>query len=206
MFETFGIGFFAGLALAIPMGPMSVMLLGTSLERGWRHGAVGGFAMASVDFGYALLVALLGGVLAAFFNQWSLLLTLIGALILVILGGQTIRRNLRKKAQDVAPAASTGGLSKTYLTFAAATIINPPTAIYFLSIAPSVGSSVGLGISSLVFAIGVLLGSGIWQESLAALGHTMRRLTDDKMSSRIGVMGGSLIIALAIYLAWRALI
>ena len=206
MFETFGIGFFAGLALAIPMGPMAVMLLGTSLERGWRHGAVGGFAMASVDFGYALAVALLGGALAAFFNQWSLLLTLIGALILVILGGQTIRRNLGNKAQNAKLTASEGGLGKTYLTFAAATVINPPTAIYFLSIAPSVSSSVGLGMSSLMFAIGVLLGSGIWQESLAVLGHSMRRLTDQKLRSRIGVIGGSLIIALAFYLAWRALI
>ena len=206
MLETFGIGFVAGLALAIPMGPMAVMLLGTSLERGWRHGAIGGFAMASVDFSYALTVALLGSVLAAFFTQWSLTLTLIGALILVLLGSQTIHRNLRSKALDANPAVSSGGLGKTYLTFAAATVINPPTAIDFLSSAPSVSSSVGFGFSSIVFAIGVLFGSGVWQESLAALGHTMRRLTDEKLRSRIGLLGGLLIIALAIYLAWRALV
>ena len=206
MFETFAIGFIAGLALAIPMGPMAIMLLGTSLERGWRHGAIGGFAMANVDFAYALTVAFLGAALGAFFSEWSLTLSLLGSLILLALGVQTIRRNLHAKSLETRAAASSGGLLKTYLTFAAATVINPPTAIYFLSIAPSVSSKVELGFSALTFAAGVLLGSGIWQESLAILGHSMRRFTDEKLRVRIGVLGGSLIVGLSVYLAIKALI
>jgi threonine/homoserine/homoserine lactone efflux protein len=205
LFETFGIGFFAGLALAIPMGPMAIMLLATTFERGWKHGAIGGFAMASVDFTYALVVALLGSTIANFFTAWKTPLTLVGALILVILGASTIRRNWRPvEAASGRPVAS-GSLGKTYLTFAAATVINPPTAIYFFSIAPSVGGQVSLGVSSLVFAIGVLIGSGIWQESLALAGLGMRRVVSDQLRSRIGVLGGFLIVALAAYLAWRAL-
>jgi len=206
MFEVFSIGFFAGLALAIPMGPMAVMLISTSLERGWRHGAIGGFAMASVDFSYALVVALLGSTLSVFFQTWSIPLTLIGCVILVFLGAQTIVRNLSSKPVEARVVDKTAGLAKTYLIFAAATVINPPTAIYFLSIAPSVGGSVAFGLSSLIFAIGVLIGSGVWQESLALLGFSMRKLTSDRIRSRIGVLGGTLIVGLAFYLAIKVLI
>jgi threonine/homoserine/homoserine lactone efflux protein len=206
MFEIFGIGFIAGLALAIPMGPMAIMLLSTSLQRGWRQGAIGGFAMASVDFGYALVVALLGTSLATFFKDWSKPLTLTGAAILVLLGIQTVRRNLTISTVNAKSIGTSGGLAKTYVTFAAATVINPPTAIYFLSIAPSVGGSVAFGVSSLIFAFGVLLGSGIWQETLALLGHSMRRITSETVRTRIGVLGGILIVALAIYLASKALL
>jgi hypothetical protein len=52
----------------------------------------------------------------------------------------------------------------------------------------------------------VLIGSGVWQESLALLGFSMRKLTSDRIRSRIGVLGGTLIVGLAFYLAIKVLI
>ena len=49
MNELFTIGFFAGLALAIPVGPMAIMLINTTLEKGWRHGVAGASAMAVTE-------------------------------------------------------------------------------------------------------------------------------------------------------------
>jgi hypothetical protein len=48
MSDLFVIGFFAGLALAIPVGPMAIMLINTTLEKGWRTGVAGASAMATV--------------------------------------------------------------------------------------------------------------------------------------------------------------
>ena len=45
MSDLFVIGFFAGLALAIPVGPMAIMLINTTLEKGWRTGVAGASAM-----------------------------------------------------------------------------------------------------------------------------------------------------------------
>jgi threonine/homoserine/homoserine lactone efflux protein len=208
--ELFSIGFFAGLALAIPVGPMAIMLINTTLEKGWRHGVAGASAMASVDFTYALVVFMLGQAVSTFFSTWGQLLSLIGALILLVLGLTTLLRNvrlMRNSAAEVSAAKSGSTPAKTYFLFAGATILNPPTALYFLGIAPSVAqvNAEDFLASSLVFAFGVFIGSVIWQQALALTGTTLRRFAQNKIRIFFGLIGGALIIALAISLAIKAL-
>jgi threonine/homoserine/homoserine lactone efflux protein len=208
--ELFSIGFFAGLALAIPVGPMAIMLINTTLEKGWRHGVAGASAMASIDFSYALVVFLLGHAVSTFFSTWGQLLSLLGALILLALGLITLVRNIRlirKSATEVSAAKSGSTPARTYLLFAGATILNPPTALYFLGIAPSVAqvSAENFLASALVFALGVFVGSVIWQQALALTGTTLRRFAQNKFRIFFGLIGGALIIALAVSLAVKAL-
>ena len=210
MNELFTIGFFAGLALAIPVGPMAIMLINTTLEKGWRHGVAGASAMASIDFSYALVVFLLGHAVASFFSTWGQLLSLIGAAILLALGATTLWRNyklMKNVAADVSAAKSGATPAKTFLLFAGATILNPPTALYFLGIAPSVAGveSSNFALSAVVFAIGVFVGSVIWQQALALTGTTLRRFAQNKVRVFFGLIGGALIVALAVSLAIKAL-
>ena len=210
MNELFTIGFFAGLALAIPVGPMAIMLINTTLEKGWRHGVAGASAMASIDFSYALVVFLLGHAVSSFFSTWGQLLSLIGAAILLALGVTTLWRNfklLNNVGADVSAAKSGATPAKTFLLFAGATILNPPTALYFLGIAPSVAGveSTNFVASAIVFAIGVFVGSVIWQQALALTGTTLRRFAQNKVRVFFGLIGGALIVALAVSLAVKAL-
>ena len=210
MNELFTIGFLAGLALAIPVGPMAIMLINTTLEKGWRHGVAGASAMASIDFSYALVVFLLGHAVSSFFSTWGQLLSLIGAAILLALGFNTLWRNyklMKNVTADVSAAKSGSTPAKTYLLFAGATILNPPTALYFLGIAPSVAGveSTNFVWSAIIFAIGVFVGSVIWQQALALTGTTLRRFAQNKVRVFFGLIGGALIVALAISLAIKAL-
>ena len=138
------------------------MLINTTMSRGWRHGVVGALAMAVIDFSYALLVFLVGALIADFLSAWGVLLSLAGAAILLGLGAQTLIRNLRllnqPDRQSEKPASS-GSLAKTFSVFAGATVLNPPTALYFLAIAPTVSTlSASTGLApALVFAGGVFL-------------------------------------------------
>ena len=210
MSELFTIGFFAGLALAIPVGPMAIMLINTTIEKGWRHGVAGASAMASIDFSYALVVFLLGHAVSSFFSTWGQALSLIGALILLALGLNTLFRNyklLGGSAPEVSLATPGSTPVKTYLLFAGATVLNPPTALYFLGIAPSVAQYEyrNFVVSALVFALGVFVGSVIWQQTLALTGTTLRRFAQNKIRVFFGLIGGALIIALAISLAIKAI-
>jgi threonine/homoserine/homoserine lactone efflux protein len=65
MWDLFTIGFFAGLALAIPVGPMAILLVNTTISRGLRHGVVGALGLATVDGVSALAVFVIGGGIAA---------------------------------------------------------------------------------------------------------------------------------------------
>jgi threonine/homoserine/homoserine lactone efflux protein len=98
---------------------------------------------------------------------------------------------------------------KTYLTFAGATILNPPTALYFLAIAPTLalGTEVdeATWVPALVFAIGVFVGSLIWQQTLAGGGVLMRKLSGEQLQAWTGIIGGLLILALAILIAIKGL-
>lgn len=218
MNELFTIGFLAGLALAIPVGPMAILLVNTTIERGIRHGIVGALAMASIDFSYAFTVFALGQIIAQFVGEFGIWLSLGGALILIALGLQTLSRNLRLLGKpDATPIVGDAktGLIGTYAKFAGATVLNPPTALYFLAIAPSLGVSASvetsnlvashLFLAALIFAIGVFAGSVIWQEGLALAGLGLRQITSNRVRPWIGSIGGILIIGLAIKIAAEAI-
>jgi arginine exporter protein ArgO len=55
-----------------------------------------------------------------------------------------------------------------------------------------------------VFAIGVFVGSIIWQQFLAFAGVGLRSITHGKLRAWIGAFGGTLIVALAVAMAVRA--
>jgi len=209
MWELFTIGFLAGLALAIPVGPMAILLVNTTIAKGLRHGVVGALGMASVDGLYALSVFVIGGFIAATLTSFKVALGLIGASILLFLGLQTLIRNLRLigKPDLQASASATGGsVLQTFGTFVAATVVNPPTALYFLAIAPNV-ANLGFPLSTdnaIVFAMAVLVGSLIWQEALVFAGLAIRGITTNAFRVWLGAFGGLLIVALAISIGYQS--
>ena len=209
MWELFVIGFAAGLALAIPVGPMAIMLINNTVNRGFRHGLVGALGMATVDGLYALTVFALGAAISVWLAVWGLWLNLLGAAILLWLGASTVIKSLAILRNNSQPEATllTGGLGRTLATFMGATVVNPPTALYFLAIAPNVASlGYPLNLTNVaIFALGVFVGSIIWQEALVLLGLAVRGITTPKVRTWIGVLGGFLIVAMAVGLAGRAL-
>jgi threonine/homoserine/homoserine lactone efflux protein len=210
MWQLFTIGFMAGLALAIPVGPMAIMLINTTVSKGFRHGAVGALGMATVDGSYALVVFAVGGLVASLLASLKLVFGLVGAVILLCLGIQTAYRNLKLlgKADGAGQASiEAGSVSKTFATFVAATVINAPTALYFLAIAPNV-ANMGYQVTFItagVFALSVFLGSIVWQESLVLAGLAVRGITTNRFRAWLGLAGGTLIVALAVTIGIRAL-
>ena len=215
MDAVFAIGFAAGLALAVPVGPMAILIIETTTSRGWRFGATGGFAMASVDFAYALVVFLVGTSVAGFLADWGKLLTLTGAAILIWLGATTLTRNFKRLRSASNEAVESSASAKkihgesilsTFGVFAAATLFNPPTALYFLAIAPTIAhSAAGTPSAGLIFAFGVFVGSGIWQQTLAAGGMLPRKASGPRLQAVTGLVGGVLILVLAASIAVRGL-
>lgn len=209
MWDLFGIGFAAGLALAIPVGPMAIMLINNTVSRGLKHGVVGAFGMATVDGFYAFAVFAVGSLISTWLDAYGLWLSLTGAAILLYLGVSTILSSLRilKSNQSNVATTSSGSVWNTYLKFMGATVVNPPTALYFLALAPYVSgfeSEISLG-TLLVFAVSVFVGSIIWQELLVVLGLGVRGLTTPKVRTIIGFIGGLMIVALAINMGVHAL-
>lgn len=199
--EIFLAGFFAGLALAIPLGPMAILLIGTTLRGGRGVGSSGALAMATVDACYAAIVFAFGNLVIGALSQWLFPWRILGSAILVIIAGK-IWFDSRKTLElgTNTPSSLAQGRALTFVKFFGLTIINPATAFYFVGITPSVSSlnsSQGLAVGSLVFAGGVFFGSLIWQLTLVQMGSLTARFTDQKVQNQIQKFGAVLILLLA---------
>lgn len=219
MLELIALGVAAGFSLAIPLGPMALLLITTTLGNGWKHGIAGGLAMASVDFAYAFTVFGLGSQVGKFMSQWGTALTWVGAGILAFVGIRILVSSIKKlkDAAGVAAEASaqSGSVLKTWAKFAAATAVNPPTALFFLAISPSIAliDDRAMGIAAenpwftaLVFATAVFLASLVWQQSIAAAAFFTRKITSQSVQSWTGVVGGTLIVGMAAWMAVKTLL
>ena len=199
--EIFVSGVLAGLALAIPLGPMAILLISTTIKHGRKTGVFGALAMASVDFSYAAIVFAFGKVVISFLNDWIFPLRVLGSLILLYVGVK-IFVDARRSSKINSPDLSNSPTSKlkTYAKFFGLTVLNPATAFYFFGITPSVAvMSQGTGLLSIAyFAIGVFLGSIVWQLSLVVAANLTKSFTNAKVQHRIQYAGALLIVALAI--------
>ncbi len=91
-------GLLAGLAVALPLGAISVLLLHEAFTRGWWTAASGALGVAVVDLVYATGAATAGAAITRMLDGHEVGVHLIGAAVLVavaIRGLLTIRRPVR---------------------------------------------------------------------------------------------------------------
>ena len=201
--EIYSLGFLAGLALAIPLGPMAIMLITTTIASGRRVAVVAACAMASVDFSYSILVFTLGDFVISSISGWLLQLRIAGSALLVLVAIK-IAIDARKNSAGAKPA-TTKTVTRplvTFSTFFGLTVINPATAFYFVGITPSVSAISGDNtfIDAVGFGVGVFSGSIIWQFFLIFGSHLMSKAMNPKLQQRLQYLGAGLIIGLAIWL------
>ena len=149
-----------GLAVAAPVGPMSLLCMRRTLSQGWRYGLATGGGIALGDGAYALVAALgLAGV-SGFMLAHERPLHLAAGLFLIYLGLRTLRARGEAAPRSTMQAASSrAALGSAVLL----TLTNPPTIIMFAAIfaalAPRSGFDPG---TALLTVAGVFTGSLLW--------------------------------------------
>lgn len=194
------------------MGPMAMLLIQTTMQRGRGHGMSGGFAMGIVDGAYALIATTAGLWLSQALSQWTNAIELVGGFILILLALDIWwRSRLRFRSDDKSPSAAgeaaiAGEYVTTGLKFAGATFLNPPTALYFLAIAPVVGryaaSSDALWPAAAGFALGVWLASSTWQQAVVAGSSWLSHRITPIWQYRLGIFGALLILIFGVVALW----
>jgi threonine/homoserine/homoserine lactone efflux protein len=205
--DLFITGAFSGLALAIPLGPMAIMLISTTIKYGRGIGIFGALAMATVDLCYAAVVFAFGNLAISVLNDWLFLMRLSGSLILTIVAVRIFLDARRSSALNLSsePIAEQTRLA-TFAKFFGLTVLNPATAFYFVGITPSVAELASTGVLIFgigLFAIGVFLGSVVWQFGLVFAATITSGFTDHRVQQGIQYAGALLILILAIFLIVR---
>ena len=153
-----------GLAVAAPVGPMSLLCIQRTLALGQRAGIVFGSGIAAADLTYAALAAFGISAISALLLSGTFWIKLTGSALLIVLGA---RLALSAPPTATQPARRVSGV-RAFLTAYGLTLTNPPTILFFASLFAAVGSMQSVA-QSFTFAAGVFAGSLLWWLLLTAL-------------------------------------
>lgn len=193
-------GALAGYAIAIPVGAIAILIVGTGMRCGFVCAAAAGAGAATADLIYAVVAATAGGAAARLLEPWSAPIRMGSAAALAglaIWGLAVWRRSSPEPGATV--AVTRGEMAATYGRFLGLTIINPLTVVYFTSLVlgSAVGRPVGLGGAAL-FAVGAFLASLSWQLLLAGIGAFGRRGLPPVARAVTLMVGNLIILGLAV--------
>ena len=194
-------GLAAGLAIAMQVGAVSLLLVETAVSGGKRVGIAAGMGVATVDLLFAAAAAVAGGTAGAVLARHEGELKTVAAIVLaaIAIHGLLTMRGDRDEARD---EASPDGPLAHYLRFFAITSANPLTIASFAAVAASMSlESAGPAIA---FAAGVGAASAGWHLALtAAAGHAGRWITP-RIERGLAIGGRVAVLLIAAHLVTSA--
>ena len=198
MAQAFLLGVAAAYAIAIPVGPIAVLILRTGVRRGLRAAAAAGAGAATADLVFATIAMLFGAAASGFLAPILPVARILAAVALAVIAV----RGLLAAPEPL--ERETGGVrtGNTYLLFLGLTMLNPPTVIYFVTLAialPEVSADLA---SRAAFVIGAFLASLSWQELLAVGGAMLHGRLTPRLQRTTAVVSSVIILALAARIAF----
>jgi threonine/homoserine/homoserine lactone efflux protein len=192
-------GVIAGLGVAVPVGPIAVLIVAVGLRRGFQSGFMAGAGVASADFFYAGVAALMGEALVLTLTPYKDMMGLVSALLLFGIGGFGLWRVRKTSSTGEAKQILIEGKLRVYAQFLGLTLINPMTIIYFsaLILSREVSNVVTIG-ERIEFVVGAGLASLLWQTLLAALGATAHRNLSPRFQLFASLLGNMVVIGFGI--------
>lgn len=176
MLETITKGFIIGLLVSSPMGPINILTIQRTLNRGRWHGLASGVGAMLSDITYATITMLGLSFVSGFMNDYESELLLFGSIILILFGFGVYRSNPLKGWQpDNLPTESRyfkDFISTFLLTFSNATIILALVGLYTrFSFNPILEGTASLIVALISFSIAALL----WWFILTTLVSRLRK-------------------------------
>ena len=189
MQQAFLIGVAAGYAIAIPVGPIAILILRTGVRQGLRAAAAAGAGTATADLVYATVAMLFGAAASGFVQPILPITRIVAAAVLAVIAIRGMLQAARVVDREIR--------GPIYLIFLTLTMLNPPTVIYFVSLAvalPEVAADVG---SRVAFVLGAFLASLSWQELLAVTSALLHGRLTPRLQRLTAVVSGLIILGLA---------
>jgi threonine/homoserine/homoserine lactone efflux protein len=179
-----------GVAVAAPVGPMSLLCIHRTLDHGRSAGLTFGAGIAAADLTYAAIAAFGIAAISSLMLAGTYWIKLIGSLLLIVLG---VRIALSKPAADSNRTVAGSGL-RAFATAYGLTLANPPTILFFASVA-----SLATAPQSVIFSAGVFAGSMLWWIILTTLVTRTAALIKPPVLVWINRLSGLVLMGFAAY-------
>jgi threonine/homoserine/homoserine lactone efflux protein len=199
-------GLILGFSIAAPVGPIGVLCIRRTLDKGFKSGVVSGLGAASADAVYGTIAAAGLTLIADFLVRQEMWLGLLGGAFLLYLGLNTFFAKANAEAAKVEDSKN-NSLAKDYFSTFLLTLSNPMTIFSFIAIFSGFSAQSGavFKFSAFLLVLGVFCGSALWWLTLSILVNVLRQKLDQRIIFYINKAAAVVIIAFAVYLIYQAL-
>ena len=174
-------GLVIGFAVAVALGPIGLLVIRRTIDRGWRYGFLSGLGVATADATYAAVAALGLTALTELLVGIDRMLGIVGGAVLIVLALRGIRSVLADEDATPSlerPSSRLDGPAGAWASMVALTLTNPATILSFAALFASIGAGTGGPGGAVLVVAGVFTGSVAWWAILTGLVAGLRaRLT-----------------------------
>lgn len=191
-------GVAAGFAIAVPVGPIAVLIVERGIKRGFKDAALAGLGAAGADLFYAAVAASLGAIVAAAVRPAIDPLRVVAIVVLVAIAVWNLRNALSRPEETEVPRV-TGG--RTFVTFLGLTLLNPVTVVYFASLIVGLDLTEASAAERAVFVVGAFGASASWQLFLAISSSLAGARLGPRTRLATSILGSLVIVGFAVRMA-----
>ena len=180
-------GLAAGLIIAAPVGPVNVLCIQRSVQKGWRAGIVSGLGAAFADTLYGGIAGFGISLVIGFLLREEFWFRLIGGILLIVIGVIYYFSPAKKLGDGKNDRSTHSDIVSTFLLAAT----NPTTVLSFLVVLAmlGLGKQRPLWQTSLLVA-GIFCGSMAWWIILASGANMLRDKVTDRSMLWLNRIGG----------------
>jgi threonine/homoserine/homoserine lactone efflux protein len=196
-------GLLAGYGVAIPLGPITLLIVEMGIQYGFRTAICGAAGAAAADLIYATAAVFVGVFIAHLLAPLATPLHYLSAAALILIGVWLLdkqRTQRRNKVSDPL-VGKLGSLTsgQAFTMILGLTLLNPLTITYFTALILSLRTSGSdTAPHEWLFIAGVFLASFSWQMLVAGTGSVLRRRVSQRVRNITQIVGGLLVISLGI--------
>ncbi len=198
MMELIYKGLFIGILTSLPVGPIAVLCIQRTLNRGKYHGFVTGLGAATSDLFYAAIAVFSLSFVTDFIAQHQFIIEIMGAVIVTVFGYFIFKSNPVKKLSTT--TQSKDSYFQDYITSFALTISNPLIILLFIGFFARF-TFIDAGITFAQTALGlffVLVGAATWWFTLTTIVNLFRAKFNLRGLWLINKIAGSVLMGLAL--------
>ncbi len=169
-------GLAAGLIIAAPVGPVNLLCIRRTLEKGWKSGMVSGLGAALADTLYGAIAGFSITVVIQLLIREEFWIRLVGGILLMVIG--VVYYRMPSRSLEAGPDVSS--VNSDFVSAFLLNVTNPTTVLSFLAVLATlgIGRQRPLWQTSLLVA-GIFCGSMIWWTILVSAANRLRsRITD----------------------------
>lgn len=197
--EVFLRGLLVGIIVSAPMGPIGVLCVQKTVNKGRAVGFLSGLGAATADSIYAFLTAFGVTFITNFLHEKQMLMQVVGIGVLLFLGIRMIMSNPIKQYRYRSTSSSAIGGIKDFFSVFFLTLSNPLTILFFGAAFAMIGLiDVASPNQNSFLVSGVFLGASVWWFIVASIVNLFRKKFRLRNIFILNRVSGSIIVILSI--------